>query len=86
MELASVDKLAKDIKGVKNLLVRQDLFDRIVDAKRLKTKDSKEIFRAFLSMITKTCRPKFFGWAREQNLLEIFKNYAKLKEYKFTLQ
>ena len=61
MELASVDKLAKDNKGVKNLLVRQDLFDRKVDAKRLKTKDSKEAVRAFLSMITKSVVPNFLG-------------------------
>ena len=42
MDLAYVDKLAKDNNGVKNLLVRQDLFDRTVDAKGMKTKDSKE--------------------------------------------
>ena len=33
MDLAYVDKLAKDNKGVKYLLVRQDLFDKTVDAK-----------------------------------------------------
>ena len=33
MDLAYVDKLAKDNNGVKYLLVRQDLFDRTVDAK-----------------------------------------------------
>ena len=53
MDLAYVDKLAKDKNGVKSLLVRQDLFDRTVDAKGMKTKDSKETIRAFLSMITK---------------------------------
>ena len=41
MDLAYVDKLAKDNNGVKYLLVRQDLFDRTVDAKGMKTKDSK---------------------------------------------
>ena len=41
MDLAYVDELAKDNNGVKYLLVRQDLFDRTVDAKRMKTKDSK---------------------------------------------
>ena len=39
MELAYVDKLAKDNNGLKYLLVRQDLFDRTVDAKGMKTKD-----------------------------------------------
>ena len=34
MDLAYVDKLAKYNKGVKFLLVRQDLFDRTVDAKK----------------------------------------------------
>ena len=38
MDLAYVDKLAKDNKGVKYLLVRQDLFDRTVDAKGMKIK------------------------------------------------
>ena len=32
MDLAYVDKLAKENNGVKYLLVRQDLFDRIVNA------------------------------------------------------
>ena len=58
MDLAYVDKLAKDNNGVKYLLVRQDLFDKTVDAKGVKTKDSKEMVRAFLSMITKKNRPK----------------------------
>ena len=58
MDLAHVDKLAKDNNGVKYLLVRQDLFDRTVDAKGMKTKDSKETVRAFLTMITKKNRPK----------------------------
>ena len=58
MDLAYVDKLAKDNNGVKYLLVRQDLFGRTVDAKGMKTKDSKETVRAFLTMITKKNRPK----------------------------
>ena len=58
MDLAYVDKLAKDDNGVKYLLVRQDLFDRTVDAKGMKTKGSKETVSAFLTMITKKNRPK----------------------------
>ena len=58
MDLAYVDKLAKNNNGVKYLLVRQDLFDRTVDAKRKKTKDCKETVRAFLSRITKKNPPK----------------------------
>ena len=86
MDLAYVDKLAKDNNGVKYLLVRQDLFDRTVDAKGMKSKGSKETVRAFLSMITKKNCPKKFGLTREQNLPESLKSYAKLKEYKFTVQ
>ena len=50
MDLVYVDKLAKDKNGVKYLLVRQDLFDGTVDAKTMKTKDSKQTVRAFLTM------------------------------------
>ena len=58
MDLAYVDKLAKGNNGVKYLLVRQDLFDRTVDAKGMKTKDSRETSRTFLTMITKKNRPE----------------------------
>ena len=81
MDLAYVDKPAKENNGVKYDLVRQELFDRTVDAKGMKTRDSKEIVRAFLTMITKKNRPKKIGLTGEQNLLESLKNYAKLKEY-----
>ena len=58
MDLAYVDKLAKDNNGVNYLLVHQDVFDRSLDAKRMKTKDSDETVRAFLTMITKQNGPK----------------------------
>ena len=80
MDLAYVVKLAKYNNGVKYLLVRQDLFGRTVDAKGMKTKDSKETVCVFLSMITKKNHPKKIGWTKEQKLLESLKNYAKLKE------
>ena len=70
MDLAYVDKVAKDNNGVKSLLVRQDLFDRTVDSKEMKTKDSKETVRAFLTLITRKNRPKKIGLTREQNLLQ----------------
>ena len=47
MDLAYVDKLAKENNGVKYLLVRQELFDSTVDANGMKTKDSKEMVKAF---------------------------------------
>ena len=58
MDLAYVDKLSKENKSVKYLLVRQDLFDRTVTAKGMKTKDSQETVKAFSSLITKKNRPK----------------------------
>ena len=58
MDLAYVDKLAKEYNGVKYLLVREDLFDRTVKARGMKTKDSQETVKAFSSMITKRSRPK----------------------------
>ena len=58
MDLAYVDKLAEENNGVKYLLVRQDLFDRTVNAIGMKTKDSQETVKAFSSMITKRNRPK----------------------------
>ena len=57
-DLAYVDKMAKENNGEKYLLVRQDLFDRTVNAKGKKTKDSQETVKAFSSMITKKNRPK----------------------------
>ena len=58
MDLVYVDKLTKKNNGVMYLLVRQDLFDRTVNAKGMKTKDSQETVKAFSSMITKRNRPK----------------------------
>ena len=58
MDFAWFDKLAKENNGVKFLLIRQDLFDRTVNAKGMKTKDSQETVKAFSSMITKKYRPK----------------------------
>ena len=58
MDLAYVDKMAKENNGKKYLLVRQDLFDRSVKAKGMKTKDSQETVKTFSSMIKKSNRPK----------------------------
>ena len=86
MNLAYVDKLAKENKGVKYLLVRQDLFDRTVNAEGMKTKDSQRTVKAFSSMITKRIDQKRFGSTREPNLLERLKSFVLLRGYKFTLQ
>ena len=58
IDLAYVDELAKETNGVKYLPVRPDLFDRTVDAKGMKTKDSKVTAKTFSEKITKKKRPK----------------------------
>ena len=50
--LAYVDKLAKYNNDVKYLLVPLDLLDRTVEAKGMKTKDSKETDKTFSKLIT----------------------------------
>ena len=77
MDLAYVDKLAKDNNGVKYLLVHQDLFDRPVDAKGLETKGSKETVRAFLTMITKRNRPKGTGVDKQTDFAGEFEKLCK---------
>ena len=79
VDLAYVDKLAKDNNGVKYLLVRQDLFDRTVDAKGMKSKDSEETVRAFLSFITKKNRPKKIWVDKGTEFAGEFKKLCKAK-------
>ena len=54
MDPAYLEKQAKNNNGVTSTLIRQNLCDRTVDAKGIKTKDSNETVREFLTMITKT--------------------------------
>ena len=83
--LAYVDKMTKENNGVKYLLVRQDLFDRTVNARGMKTKDSQETVKAFSSMVTKKkSRPKK-GLKRGPGLLEHFKSFVLLRGYNLTL-
>ena len=83
MDLAYVDKLTKDNNGVKYLLVRQDLFDRTVDAKVMKTKDSKETVRAFLIMITKKNQPKKIWVEKGTEFAGEFKKLCKAEGIQF---
>ena len=85
VDLAYVDKLAKEKNGVKYLLVRQDLFDRTVNAKGMKTKDSQETVKAFSSMITKKNRPKQIWVDKGTEFVEHLKSFVLLRGYKFTL-
>ena len=76
MDLAYVDKLAIETNGVKYLLVRQDLFDRTVNAKGMKTKDSQETVKAFSSVITKKNRPKKIWVDKGTEFAGAFKNFC----------
>ena len=64
MDLAYVDKLAKENNGVKYLLVRPDLFDRTVNAKGMKTKVSQESL--FIHDYKKESTIKDLGWQRNR--------------------
>ena len=76
MDLAYVDKLAKENNGVKYLLVRQDLFDRTVNAQGMKTKGSRETVKAFPSMITKKSRPKTIWVDKGTEFAGAFKKFC----------
>ena len=77
MDLAYVDKIAKDINGVKYLLVRQNLFHRTVGVKGMKTKDSKETVRACLSVITEQNRSRKIWVDRGTEFAGEFKRVSK---------
>ena len=76
MDLAYVDKLAKENNGVKYLLVRQDLFYRTVNARGVKTKGSQETVKDFSPMITKKNRPKKIWVDKGPNMLERLKSFV----------
>ena len=75
----------KKSNGVKYSLVRQDLFDRTVNAKGMKTKDSQETVKAFSSMITKKNQPKKIWVDKGPNLLDHLKSFVLQSGYKFTM-
>ena len=66
MDLAYVDKLARENNGEKHLLVCQDLFERSINARYWKQNENwknewggfQETVKALSSMITKSNRPK----------------------------
>ena len=76
MDLAYVDKLANENNGVKYLLVRQDLFDRPLNVKGMKTKDSRETVKAFSSMSKKRSRPKKIWVDKGTELAGAFKKFC----------
>ena len=52
------------------------MFDRTVNAKGMKTKDSQETVKAFLSMITKRSRPKKIWVDKETEFAGAFKKFC----------
>ena len=52
MDLAFVDKLASQNKGVKYLLVAVDVFSRFVRVQTIKTKYAKDTLQAFKKLIS----------------------------------
>ena len=70
MKPAFVDKLTRESNGVENLLVRQHMFDRKMDARRLKTKDSNETLKTFPKTIEKETDRMVHGNIKEGSLLE----------------
>ena len=84
MDLAYVDKIAKDNNDVKYVLVRQDMFDRIVDAKGMTTRFQGNR-SCILTMITKRIVSK--NWVdKGTEFAREIKKLCKAEEYKFTLQ
>ena len=77
IDLSHVDKLANDNSGFKYLLFRQDLFDRTVDAKGMKTKASKVTVGVFLTMITRKNRPKKIWVGKGTEVVGKFKKLCK---------
>ena len=84
MDLAYIDKLAKQNNGVKYSLVRQDLFDRTVNAMEWKQKIPKKLWKTFYPWLQKIDR-KRFGLLTGLNLLERLKSFVLQRGYKFTL-
>ena len=78
MQLTYVDKLAEDKNGVKYLLLRQDLFDRTVERKRMKTKNSKQSLH-FLNMSTKKKRPTKLRVDKGREFAGEFKKLCKVE-------
>ena len=76
MDLAHVDKLAKKNNGLRYLLVRQDLFDRTVNNRGMKTRGSEETVKAVSSMITKKNRPNKIWVDKGNEFAGAFKKFS----------
>ena len=86
VDLAFVDKLAKEKNCVKFLLVRQILFDRLGVAKVMKTNDSKVNVRAFPAMIKTKNVPRRIKLTRDRVWWRGFFKKIMLQEDKLVLK
>ena len=84
MDLAFVDKLARQNKGVKYLLVAVDVFSRFVRVQTMKTKYAKDTLQAFKKMISQKNTPEKLWVDKGTEYGGIFKNFCKEKTLKFT--
>ena len=75
MDQAYVDKIAENINGVNYLIVRQLLFHRTLNAKRMKTKE--ETIRAFSTMLTRKVQPKKLWVDKETEFAGVFSKVCK---------
>ena len=84
IDLAFVDKLAKESNGSNYLLDRQNLFGWIVD---VKTKEEKTFQGDCKSVLNQDCKKNCAdkSWVEKgQSLQENFESFVKLKQKKFT--
>ena len=73
MDLAYVDKMTKKNNGVKYLLVRQHLFGRTVNAKGMKRKIPKKLWKPFHPWLQKRKWPKKVWVDKKIELAGVFK-------------
>ena len=79
MDLAFVDKLASQNKGVKYLLVAVDVFLRFVRVQTMKTKYAKDTLQAFKKMISRKNTPEKLWVDKGTEYGGNFKKFCKKK-------
>ena len=86
MDLAFVDKLASQNKGVKYLLVAVDVFVRFVRVRTMKTNIAKDILQAFKKKISRKNTAEKLCVDKVTEYGKTFKKFARKKTLKFTRQ
>ena len=84
MDLAFLDKLASQNKGVKSLLVAVDVFSRFVRVQTMKTKYAKDALQAFKKMISQKNTPEKLWVDKGTECGGFSKHFARKKALKFT--